>query len=173
MVLVEAEHDFRNQSPSVRILHFRDRLSENVKLQSEQYGEFAEWLEKAKQAHRDGLGSGAVIYLRKVFESITYNIAKVNDIQIIKHKGGKVERRSFYGILKEVDEKHSIIPNTFSGNGYKLFGELSNIIHGDGSEEAALECFGALYTLVTGIIDNIKKKEELISALQKFDWSED
>ncbi|MCL2189328.1 MAG: hypothetical protein FWC16_13950 [Defluviitaleaceae bacterium] len=171
--LVESEQDFRNQSPGVRILHFRDKLSGNVKLQSEQYGEFAEWLEKANQAHRDGLGSGAVIYLRKVFESITYNIAKVNDIQTTRHRSGRVEKRDFYGVLKDVDEKHSIIPNAFSGNGYKLFSELSSIIHGDGSEDDALKNFGALYTLVTGIIDNIKQKEELKSALQKFDWSMD
>jgi len=168
--LVEAECDFRNQSPRVRILHFRDKLSQNVKLQPEQYGEFAEWLEKAKQAHRDGLGSGAVIYLRKVFESITFNIAKINDIQLTKKKDGKGGKRSFYEILKEVDEKHSIIPSTFSGNGYKLFGELSEIIHGDRNEESALEYFGALYTLVTGVIDNIKQKEDLKDAVQKFNW---
>jgi len=168
--LIEAEHDFRNQSPSVRILHFRDRLSENVKLQSEQYGEFAEWLEKAKQAHRDGLGSGGVIYLRKVFESITYNIAKINSIQIINEKGKK---RTFKDVLDEVNEKHSIIPEDFSSKGYDLFKSLSKIIHDEGSEEDALEYFGAFDTLVKGVISNIKQKEELKSALQKFDWSAD
>jgi len=169
--LVETEHDFRNRSPNVRILHFREKLSENVKLQSGQYGEFAEWLEKAKQAHRDGLGSGAVIYLRKIFESITYNIAKVNNIPVKKHKDGKTKRLSFYEILKEVDEKHAIIPTTFSENGYMLFSELSEIIHGDGSEDKALEYFGALYTLVTGVLDNIKQKDELKDAVQKFNWT--
>ena len=166
--LVEAEHDFRNRSPNVRILHFREKLSENVKLQSEQYGKFAEWLEKSKQAHRDGLGSGAVIYLRKVFESITYDIAKANNI-LTTHENGY--RRKFNKILEEVDEKHAIIPTTFSEKGYTLFSELSEIIHGDGSEDKALEYFGALYTLVTGVLDNIKQKDELKDAVQKFNWT--
>jgi len=166
--LVEVEHDFRNRSPNIRILHFREKLSESVKLQSEQYGKFAEWLEKSKQAHRDGLGSGAVIYLRKVFESITYDIAKANNISTTHENG---YRRKFNKILEEVDEKHAIIPTTFSENGYTLFSELSEIIHGDGSEEKALEYFGALYTLVTGVLDNIKQKDELKNAVQKLNWT--
>lgn len=166
--LVEAEYDIRYQSPRVRILHFREKLSDGVKLQSEQHGEFAEWLEKAKRAHRDELGSGAVIYLRKVYESITYSVANANNIPIHNDNG---KRRTFYEILQEVDKEHSIIPEYFAANGYKLFSELSKIIHGDGSEEDALEYFGALYTLVTSILDNVKQKEELKNAIQKFNWS--
>jgi len=166
--LVEAEEDIRYRSPKVRILHFREKLTERVKLQSEKYGEFSEWLEKAKRAHRDGLGSGAIIYLRKVYESITYSIANANNIPLHRGDGN---RRSFSGILKEVDEKHSIIPVSFSANRYELFSQLSEIIHGDGSEEDALEYFGALYTLVTSVLDNVTHKEELKSAAQKFNWS--
>ncbi|WP_284642064.1 hypothetical protein [Paenibacillus silviterrae] len=166
--LVEAEEDIRYQSPKVRILHFREKLTERVKLQSEKYGEFSEWLEKANRAHRDGLGSGAVIYLRKVYESITYSIANANNIPLIRGNGN---RRPFSEILKEVDEQHSIIPVSFSANRYKLFSQLSEIIHGDGSEEDALEYFGALYTLVTSVLDNVTQKEELKSAAQKFNWS--
>jgi len=166
--LIEAECDFRNQSPKIRILHFREKLSEGVKLQSEQYGKFAEWLEKANRANRDGLGSGAVIYLRKVFESVTYDIAKTNNISITHENGN---RRKFNKILQEVNEKHAIIPATFSENGYALFSELSKIIHGDGSEEDALKYFGALRTLVTGVLDNIKQKDELRDAVQQFNWT--
>ncbi|MCH7322907.1 hypothetical protein LZ480_13580 [Solibacillus sp. MA9] len=166
--LVEAEDDIRYQSPKVRILHFREKLTDCVRLQSEKYGEFSEWLEKARRAYRDELGSGAVIYLRKVYESITYSIANANNILLNKVNG---KRRSFYEILQEVDKEHSIIPESFSANGYKLFSQLSEIIHGDGSEEDALEYFGALYTLVTSILDNVNKKEELKIAVQKFNWS--
>ncbi|GAB6991803.1 hypothetical protein [Paenibacillus pini] len=166
--LVEAEEDIRYQSPKVRILHFREKLTERVKLQFEKYGEFSEWLEKANRAHRDGLGSGAVIYLRKVYESITYSIANANNIPLIRGNGN---RRPFSEILKEVDEQHSIIPVSFSANRYKLFSQLSEIIHGDGSEEDALKYFGALYTLVTSVLDNVTQKEELKSAAQKFNWS--
>lgn len=166
--LVEAEEDIRYQSPKVRILHFREKLTERVKLQSEKYGEFSEWLEKANRAHRDGLGSGAIIYLRKVYESITYSIANANNIPLYRGNGS---RRFFSDVLKEVDEQHSIIPVSFSENRYKLFSQLSEIIHGDGSEEDALEYFGALYTLVTSVLDNVTQKEELKSAAQKFNWS--
>lgn len=166
--LVEAEEDIRYQSPRVRILHFREKLTERVKLQSEKYGEFSEWLEKANRAHKDGLGSGAVIYLRKVYESVTYSIANANNIPLYRDNG---KRRSFSEILKEVDEQHSIIPVSFSANRYELFSQLSKIIHGDGSEEDALEYFGALYTLVISVLDNVTQKEELKSAAQKFNWS--
>ncbi|KUP21142.1 hypothetical protein [Paenibacillus sp. DMB5] len=166
--LVEAEEDIRYQSPKVRILHFREKLTEGVKLQSEKYGEFSEWLEKANRAYRDGLGSGAIIYLRKVYESITYSIANSNNIALYRRNGN---RRFFSEILKDVDEQHSIIPASFSENRYNLFSQLSEIIHGDGSEEDALEYFGALYTLVISILDNVNQKEELKSAVQKFNWS--
>ncbi|MCL2522409.1 MAG: hypothetical protein FWE36_06080 [Erysipelotrichales bacterium] len=162
--LVEAESDFRNQSPRVRILHFREKLSENVKLQSEKYGEYTILLEKAKMAHKEGLGSGAVIYLRIIFESITKKIAVEKGIQLTKENG---DRRSFKQTLVEVNEKHSIIPRAFSKNGYELFSKLSEIIHRDDKEEEALEYFGALETLVTGIIDNVKQTEELKSAFEK------
>ncbi|MGG1554432.1 hypothetical protein [Paenibacillus ferrarius] len=166
--LVEAEEDIRYQSPKVRILHFREKLTERVKLQSEKYGEFSEWLEKARRAYRDELGAGAVIYLRKVYESITYSIANANNIPIYTNNR---KRRKFGEILQEVDKQHSIIPVSFSANRYHLFSQLSEIIHGDGSEEDALEYFGALYTLVTSILDNVNQKEELKIAVNKFNWS--
>lgn len=168
--LVEAEEDIRYQSPKVRILHFREKLTDKVNIQFEQFGEFSEWLEKAKRANRDGLGSGGVIYLRKVYESIIYNIAIANNIPITDNKG---TRLGFRGILKKVILMHPIIPSDFSENGYDLFGQLSEIIHGDGSEEEAFKYFDELYTLVTSIIIEMNQKEELRKALKKFHWSKD
>ena len=165
--MIEAKHDIRNQSPLVRTLHFRENLSEDVKSQSQKYGEFSEWLEKAEQAHYDGLGAGAIIYLRKVFEATTYAVAKANNIKTFEGK----RRISFSKILQEVNEKHAIIPSVFSKDGYNLYIKLSNIIHGDGGEDEALEYFGALYTLVTGVIDNIRQTDELNGALQKVDFN--
>lgn len=168
--LVEAEEDIRYQSPKVRISHFREKLTDKVNLEFEKFGEFSEWLEKAKRAQRDGLGSGAVIYLRKVYESIIYNMALVNQIPIQRKNGG---RRSFRDVLDEVINKHPVIPSEFSENRYDLFGHLSEIIHGNGSEEEALEYFNELYTLVTSIITNMTQKEELKKAVKKFHWSKD
>ena len=60
----------------------------------------------------------------------------------------------------------------FSNNGYKLFGKLSDVVHGEYDEEIALEKFSAFYRLVTGIIENIKSKEEFQSAQQALGLSE-
>ncbi|OIB01443.1 hypothetical protein AK95_28890 [Paenibacillus sp. LC231] len=165
--LVEAEEDIRYQSPKVRILHFREKLTERVKLQSEKYGEFSEWLEKANRAHKDGLGSGAVIYLRKVFEALIYNIADSGNapIPVYENNGW---RRSFKKVLEEVDKKYLIIPQDFLVDRYDLYSKLSNIIHGDGSEEEAIKYFGILYTLVTSIINNVELKKNFRIAAQKF-----
>lgn len=75
--------------------------------------------------------------------------------------------------MTEVDEKCAIIPVEFSNNGYKLFGKLSDVVHGKYDEEIALEKFSAFYRLVTGIIENIKSKDEFQSAQQALGLSED
>lgn len=165
--LIEAKNDIRYQSPEVRISHFREKLSEGVKLQSEQYGEFSAWLEKARRAHRDGFGAGAVIYLRKIFEALTYNIASSDEtpIPIRDHNGW---RRSFKKILEDVDKKYQIIPPDFLNDRYDLYIKLSDIIHGDGGEEEAFKYFGILYTLVTSIISNVELRKNCRIAAQKF-----
>lgn len=45
-------------------------------------------------------------------------------------------------------------------------------MHGEYDEEIALEKFSAFYRLVTGIIENIKSKEEFQSAQQALGLSE-
>ena len=84
----------------------------------------------------------------------------------------KEQRKTFKDLLTEVDEKCAIIPVEFSNNGYKLFGKLSDVVHGEYDEEIALEKFSAFYRLVTGIIENIKSKEEFQSAQQALGFSE-
>ena len=169
--LIEAEEDIRYQSPMVRILHFREKLSDGVRLQFEQYGDLSNLLEKARRAFRDELGAGAVIYLRKAFEALTYGIATSSEIPIPVYKDNGW-RRSFKGILQEVDEKHSIIPRDFEVDRYELYSKLSDIIHGDGKEEDALMYFGVLYTLVTSIISNVELKKQYQAAAQKFNNSD-
>ena len=72
--------------------------------------------------------------------------------------------------MKEVDEKTQIIPKEFSENGYKLFSELSNILHSDYPENNALEKYDSLKRLVIGILDNIKNNTEIISAMKQLGW---
>ena len=42
---------------------------------------------------------------------------------------------------KKVDEKSSIIPREFSKDGYKLFRELSDIVHGESNEKEGITKF--------------------------------
>lgn len=83
---------------------------------------------KAMQAYTDGLGAGAVVYLRKIFEKITVKTAKAVDIEYAQYEGGNP--KNFSELLKNVDEKCSIIPKEFSANGYNLFRELSGSFMG-------------------------------------------
>lgn len=46
------------------------------------------------------------------------------------------------------------------------------MVHGDYDEDEALQKFSAFYRLVTGIIENIKSKEEFRSAQQALGLSE-
>ena len=49
-----------------------------VRINDNRYGEFTPLLDKAMQAYTDGLGAGAVVYLRKIFEKITVKAAKLS-----------------------------------------------------------------------------------------------
>jgi hypothetical protein len=164
------EDDINVSAPNVRILKRREKLSELVKLSAEHYSEYAVLLEKAKQAHRDGLGAGAIVYLRKIFELITLKTAMVADISCTTDKG---KRKTFKKLLTEVDAQCKIIPTEFSENSYKLFGELSDVVHGDYDEELGLQKFESFYRLVIGILDNINNKTELCAAIQALGWNGD
>lgn len=125
------------------------------------------------RASREGFGAGAVIYLRKVFERVTSEVAKASNISTTYvNSNGKEKRKTFKKLLTEVDTKCAIVPIEFSNNRYKLFGRLSDVVHGEYNEEIALEKFSAFYRLVTGIIENVKSKEEFQSAQQALGLSE-
>lgn len=167
--------DMFTEEPKVKILKRTEKLSKNVsELRENSFGIYTELLEKAMRASREGFGAGAIIYLRKVFEQVTSEIAKASGITTtFVNKKNKKQRKTFKKLLTEVDEKCAIIPVEFSNNGYKLFGKLSDVVHGEYDEEIALEKFSAFYRLVTGIIENIKSKDEFQSAQQALGLSED
>ncbi|TNC52578.1 hypothetical protein [Mumia zhuanghuii] len=130
-------------------------------------GFFGELLDRAQRAYEEELGAGAMIYLRKAFETITSQTARASGIPLETPKG---KRKSFYDLLKEVDEAHEIVPRVFSGDGYKLFGELSEIIHGDTSEQIALEKYSPCKTLVSEIIRNVSANAEMRGAVAALGW---
>ena len=156
--LVESEKDISDVIYNrYRILKITEKFNENVTIVSSDYGDFTSFLVKAEAAHKNQLGAASIVYLRKVYEGITHQIATAQNINI--HKQNSNRLRPFKDILEEVDQQAHIIPREFTENGYRLFGELSDIVHGDSieNEEIALIKYKALRRLVIGILDNISK----------------
>lgn len=98
---------------------------------------------------------------------MTKQIAKATDIDLIDGNG---RRKSFYSLLQEVDKKHQIIPPAFSTNGYKLYSELSEVVHGNASEKVALEKYLPCESLVRGIIENVARSQEMKRAIKDLGW---
>lgn len=167
--LVDCDSNIFGRAPEIRILKRNEKLSTEVLLDKERYGDFSELLEKAQRAHRDGLGAGSMVYLRKVFEQITQQTATASGISCLNGKG---KRKTFKALLEEVDKQCSIIPREFSANGYRLFGELSDIVHGEYDEELALLKYESLHRLIIGILDNVKINKELITVIGSLGWNE-
>lgn len=165
--LVEIKELF-SSDPKARVLKKTNKLSDRVTiLNKNKYGIHTEFLEKATRASQEGFGAGSIVYLRKVFEQVTTQVAEASGIDTtFVTKKGDTKRKNFRDLLTEVDEKCAIIPPEFANNGYKLFGKLSDVIHGDYDEIIALEKFSAFYRLVTGVMDNVKNKAEFNEAMK-------
>lgn len=168
--LVDCDGDISGRVPEIRILKRSEKLSTDVLIDKERYGELSELLEKAQRAHRDRLGAGAMVYLRKIFEQITIQTATAAGIPCSNNKG---KRKTFKALLEEVDRQCSIIPREFSENGYRLFGELSDIVHGEYNEDLALLKYESLHRLIIGVLDNVKNNNELITAIGSLGWNDE
>lgn len=167
--LIDCDGNISGNNPEVRILKRSEKLSTSVMLDKGEYGDFSELLEKAQRAYRDRLGAGSMVYLRKIYEQITVKTANAENIPIVNNNG---KRKPFKVLLEEVDKKCSIIPREFSANGYKLFGELSDVVHGEYDENLGLSKFEPLHRLVIGILENVRNREELRSAIGVLGWAE-
>lgn len=167
--LVEGDGDIFIQSPKVKILKRSEKLSNTVRLSKEQDNDFSELLEKSQRAFRDDLGAGAIIYLRKILERITIQVAKAAEISPTRPNGS---RKPFKVLLKEVDEQRYIIPREFTANGYRLFSELSEVIHGECDEKTGLQKYEPLHRLVVGVIENVKTNQELMRAIGALGWND-
>lgn len=170
--LIEIENSITDNLPEVRILKKYINKFDNVKLINNIYGEYTDKLERANIAFNANLGAGSIIYLRKVFELIIEKAREEAGISKYKDENEN-KRKTFKELLKEVNKKCNIIPEEFSKNKYDLFSKLSDIIHGEYNENSAIEKFDAFYRLITGILDNIKNREELIDASKKAELKED
>ena len=167
--LVDCDGDISGRAPEIRILKRTEKLSPDALLDMKRYDELSELLEKAQRAHREQLGAGAIVYLRKIFEQITQQTAAAAEIPCTNNNG---RRKPFRNLLEEVDRQCSIIPREFTANGYRLFGELSDIVHGEYNEELALLKYESLHRLIIGILDNVKNNNELMTAIGSLGWDE-
>jgi hypothetical protein len=166
--LVESlEDSIVGLAPNVRVLKRREKLSEQVRLVGGTNSEYTEMLDKAIRAYRDGLGAGSMVYLRKIFEQITTQTANAVGIAVTKGNG---KRKPFECLLKEVDGQRHIIPSEFSADGYRLFGELSDVVHGAHDETLALQKFEPLHRLIVGILDNVRNSQELTTTTRLLGW---
>lgn len=165
--LVESENDIHDIAPKVRIIKCERKLSDDI-LSDNSYDVFSPLLDKAEIAYSNKFGAGAIIYLRLILEQVVANVADTVGISNTNSTG---ERKTFKRLLKEVDTQCSIVPNEFSANGYRLFRELSECIHGRCEEDVSLEKYIPLKRLVIGILDNIKNREEIKVALENLNWN--
>jgi hypothetical protein len=165
--LVSADDGISGRAPEVRIDRYAENLRECADRIGVVKGPFADLIRRAELAYESGLGAGSVIYLRKVFEMITFEVADIAGIAVLRPTG---KRRPFFDVLKEVNEKRNIIPQRYSSDGYTLFGELSNVIHGDADEADALLKFRPCLQLVLGVVEEVKRDNEFARAIDELGW---
>ncbi len=173
--LVESEQKMAYPAPKVRVIKRSLKVSDNVIMNEYCYGELSVLLDKADRAYGEGLGAGAMVYLRKLLEQVAVGAATAAGIELKTSKG---KRKNFKDLLKEIDQCNKIVPDEFSDDGYKLFGELSNVVHANSDEQQALQKYKLLRRLVVGILDNIrrntekqKNREELEATFAELGWN--
>ncbi|MBU8859230.1 MULTISPECIES: type I restriction-modification system subunit M [unclassified Micromonospora] len=166
--LVVSRDELDGPAPTVRLERYVDNRRGMASRVGVGAGDFDDLLERAQLAYEVQLGAGSMVYLRKIFEAITNQVADIAGIPTIGNNGG---RKPFRNLLREVDAQHHIIPLAFSSDGYKLFSELSEIVHGNSSEEVALQKYHPCRSLVIGIIQNVASDQEMKRAIDALGWN--
>lgn len=167
--LVGCEDDIFGQAPTVYIERYTENRGDTAKGGGET--ELVDdLLERAQIAYDDRLGAGAMVYLRKVFEIATVESAQAIGVSTKTDKGS---RKRFRELLKEVDKESGIIPREFSTNGYQLFSELSEVIHGSALELEAIAKYPPCRRLIIGIVDNIRNNNEMSQAVAALGWKQE
>lgn len=165
--LVGCEDDLFSQAPEVYLQRFTENRRDIAGSQGLLVEQIDDLFERAQIAFDDSLGAGAMVYLRKIFEAVTSQAADAIGLSTRSNNG---KRRDFRSLLAEVDATSHIIPSEFSEDGYTLFSELSEVIHGDSDELRALEKYDPCRRLILGIVNNIRNREEFAEAITSLGW---
>ncbi|TCJ90250.1 hypothetical protein [Nocardia alba] len=166
--LVASTGLLHHRAPEVRVERYTENLRDRAERVDVAAGPFADLVKRAYLAYENGLGAGSVIYLRKIFEKVTWEVAEILGLETVKRNGNP---RPFAVILEEVNSVRNIIPQRFSSDGYQLFRELSGIIHGDSSEAEALQKFKPCLQLVLGVVDEVNRDNVFAQAIDELGWN--
>lgn len=166
--LLKCADDLYGQAPSVSLVYCNEHLGSSASALGPNNEVMQDLLDRADLGRRVGLAAGSIIYLRKHFEITTHTAATGASVPLHTING---KRRSFAEILREVDQRVKIIPDEFSEDGYRLFSELSEVIHGHADEMVALGKFDALRRLVVGVFENVRNRAEFAQAANDLGWS--
>lgn len=168
--LLACEGEISSRAPELRVERYIENLRGNAERAGTSGGQFKDLINRAMLAYENGLGAGSTIYLRKIFELITFEVAEIANVPTKGSKGGP---RTFRQILEDVNEARPIIPRQFSADGYNLFRELSDVIHGQASEIDALEKFEPCLDLVLGVVEEVNRDNVFAQAVERLGWNID
>lgn len=166
--LVASDGAIAGHSPNVKVERYTENLRDRADRIDATSGPFADLIRRAQLAYENDLGAGAVVYLRKIFEKVTWEVAEILGVETKKPNGNP---RPFVAVLEEVNNIRSIIPQRFSSDGYQLFRELSGIIHGDSSETEALQKFRPCLQLVLGVVIEVNQDNVVAQAIEELGWN--
>ena len=105
--LVASEGGFYTSAPAVRLERYIENLRGCADRLEANSGPFADLLSRAQSAFELGLGAGSMVYLRKILEMVTHEVAEIAGVSITTTSG---KRRPFKDVLQDVNEKRSIVP---------------------------------------------------------------
>lgn len=166
--LLKSRNEIYSIVPEVRIVTRSLRIPEEVKLQNKYTDKIENFLLKSKLSYDQGLGIASITYLRIIFEEI------IKEIAIEKSVISNIrERKSFKKILEEVNDLTNIIPKEFFNRGYKLYSLLSEVIHGNITDNEVLDKYYDYKKLVESILDSAISNKELNVIVERLNLSED
>jgi hypothetical protein len=107
-------------------------------------------LVKAVKSYQLGLGAGAMVYIRKAYESLLFGI--LDEASIPRPK-------TFKDTLELADNTKHIVPAVLTDKAYGLFGEISDVVHGDAEDADGITKYEDLRDVFLLILDNIIEQE--------------